>query len=109
MDIFLYLFDICIYVVTLSKSYDFTEYSVRHSPTLNTVLMVEEFIRESKQAIGIAKIKKSLPKRIMHSTLIQILEYLEQSGKILFTSKGIVWIFTERKELERLKNKGLEL
>jgi hypothetical protein len=96
-------------MTTLAKEYDFTDYSVKHSPTLNTVLMVEEFIRESKQAISVAKIKKSLPKRIMHSTLMQILEYLEQSGKILFTSKGIIWIFTERKELEKLKSQGLEL
>jgi hypothetical protein len=64
-----------------------------HSPTLNTVMMVEEAIRNSKQpALTIPEIKRRLPKQVNHATLMVILEYLEASGKILVTLRGISWI-----------------
>ena len=84
-------------------------YSVQHSPTLNTVLMVEEMVRNSGQLITVAQIKRSLPKKVMHSTLIQILDYLLASGKILITTRGILWIFKERAELDKMIKEGLEL
>ena len=82
---------------------------LKHSPTLNTVLMVEETIRKAKSLITVAEIKKELPKKVMHSTLLQILDYLQLSGKIAITARGIVWIFTPRNELENLIKRGLEL
>jgi len=80
-----------------------------HSPTLNTVLMVEKVLQEAKEIIKISELKRRLPKQVMHSTLMQILDYLQEGGKVLVTTKGIVWIYRPPAELEKLKQKGLEI
>ena len=82
---------------------------LEHSPTLNTVLMVEDILKKSRQAIKLAELKRKLPKKVMHSTLIKILDYLQISGKILISTKGIVWIYTPREELNKMMEKGIEL
>ena len=83
--------------------------SISHSPNLNTVLMVEEILKEANEIITIAELKRRLPKKVMHQTLIQILDYLQLSGKIIIGTKGILWVFAERKEIEQLMQKGTEL
>ena len=45
----------------------------------------------------------------MHSTLLQILDYLQASGKILITTKGVVWIYRPPAELDKLKQIGLDI
>ncbi len=82
---------------------------VMHSPRLATVLMVEETIKQAKEVLKIAELKRRLPKQVMHSTLLQILDYLQESGKILLTTKGVLWIYRPPTELEKLKKGGLEL
>ncbi len=83
--------------------------NLKHSPTLNTVLMVEDVLKEAGEVLRVAELKRRLPKQVMHQTLLQILDYLQYSGKIIIGTKGILWIYTERKELKELINKGLEL
>jgi hypothetical protein len=82
---------------------------IMHSPTLNTVLMVEKVLQEAREIIKISELKRRLPKQVMHSTLMQILDYLQESGKVLITTKGVVWIYRSPAELEKLKQKGLEI
>ena len=82
---------------------------VGHSPTLNTVLMVEETLKESGELITTAEIKRRLPKKIMHNTLITILDYLQISGKIIIGTKGILWIYTEKKDMDKLIMRGTEI
>ncbi len=82
---------------------------VGHSPTLNTVLMVEETLKDAGQVITLAELKRRLPKKVMHQTLIQILDYLQISGKIIIGTKGILWVYTERKELDELIKIGTEI
>lgn len=79
-----------------------------HSPTLNTIFMVENVLKKG-ELITLAQLKKSLPKQVMHQTLIQILDYLQLSGKIIIGTKGILWIFTERRELNNLIQRGTEI
>ena len=79
-----------------------------HSPTLNTILMVEEVLKKN-DLITLAELKTKLPKKVMHQTLLQILDYLQFSGKIIIGTKGILWIFTERKELIELIKRGTEV
>lgn len=80
-----------------------------HSPTLNTVLMVEKTLSDARELIKVAELKRRLPKKVMHSTLTQILDYLQLSGKILISSKGVVWIYSPPSQLEMLKRGGLEV
>ena len=81
---------------------------VLHSPRLATVLMVESVLKDAREVIKVSELKKRLPKKTMHSTLLQILDYLQESVKILFTSKGVIWIYRSHAELENLKKGGLE-
>ena len=80
-----------------------------HSPTLNTVLMVEQALKDAEEPIKLAELKEKLPRKVMHQTLLQILDYLQLSGKIIIGTKGILWIFAERKELNALINQGTEV
>lgn len=77
-----------------------------HSPTLDTVLMVEETIKKAKEVISIAELKRRLPKQVNHNTLKFILAYLQQSGKIEFTINGIVWIFMPKEDIAVIMKKG---
>ena len=80
-----------------------------HSPTLDTVLMVEHTLQDAKEVIKIAELKRRLPRKVMHQTLMRILDYLQKSGKILITTKGVVWTYAPKDMMERLKKRGLEL
>ena len=81
-----------------------------HSPTLNTVLMVENVIKNAKSSVmTIPQIKRALPKQVNHTTLKVILEYLEVSGKIVVTLKGITWVHNTNQNLRNAISKGLEL
>lgn len=82
---------------------------IEHSPTLNTVLMVEEILRDADELIKLAELKRRLPKKVMHSTLLKILDYLQISGKILISTKGILWIYTPREDLKKMIEGGIEL
>jgi hypothetical protein len=67
------------------------------SPTLNTVLMVEETMQQMQDSIfTIAQLKRQLPKQVNHNTLMIILDYLEKSNKILVSIKGITWIHNSK-------------
>lgn len=83
--------------------------SVGHSPTLNTVLMVEETLKDVGQVITLAELKRKLPKKIMHQTLVTILDYLQISGKIIIGTKGLLWVYADKKELDELIKKGTEI
>ena len=82
---------------------------IQHSPTLNTVLMVEQTLRDSKEVIKISELKRRLPRKVMHATLLKILNYLQESGKILITTKGVVWTYTPSDLMDKLKKGGLEI
>jgi hypothetical protein len=85
-------------------------FAYEHSPTLNTVIMVEETVKNSKQSvISIAELKRKLPHQVNHQMLMVILDYLEKSGKIAATLRGITWIFNENPNLKRAIARGMEL
>jgi len=80
------------------------------SPTLNTILMVENTIKDSPNSVvTVAEIKRALPKQVNHNTLMTILEYLERSNKIAVGLKGITWIQNDNKNLRNVAIHGLEL
>ncbi len=83
---------------------------MRHAPTLNTVLMVEDALKNMDESvITIAELKRMLPKQVNHNTLKVILEYLEESNKIIVTMRGITWIHNTNPNLKRAIEKGMEL
>lgn len=82
---------------------------LEHSPTLNTVLMVEDTLKKAGEILTLAELKRKLPRKVMHATLLTILDYLQLSGKIAIGTKGILWVFAERAELDQLIKRGLEV
>jgi hypothetical protein len=91
--------------ITVEKTNLFKRY-----PNLNTVLMVEDFLKQHRDLpIKLADIKKQLPKQVMHQTLVLILEYLWKSGKIIYGPKGIQWIYSEPEHLKKMFENSLEV
>lgn len=81
-----------------------------HSPTLNTVFMVEETLKNMNESVlSVAELKRKLPKQINHNTLKLILQYLEESNKIAVTMKGITWIHNTNPNIRKAIKKGFEL
>jgi hypothetical protein len=80
------------------------------SPTLNTILMVEDTLKNSPDSvITVAELKKMLPRQVNHNTLMVILDYLEQGNKIAFGLKGITWIHSRNGNLIKTVAHGLEI
>lgn len=74
-----------------------------HWPTLNTVMMVEDTLKNSNESgVSIAELKRKLPRQVNHLTLMVILEYLERSGKIIIGLRGITWVYSDSKVLREL-------
>ena len=83
---------------------------LEHSPNLNTVLMVEDTLKNMDESIvTIADLKRKVPKQVNHNTLMIILVYLENSNKIAVSLKGITWIHNTNPNLRRAIVQGLEL
>ena len=81
--------------------------TVLHSPTLESVLMVEKTIEKYSQECGRYQLWKKLPRKMMYQTFQVILDYLEQSGKILIDKEGcIMWVFNP-KRIKRLIKEDL--
>lgn len=62
-----------------------------HSPTLDSVLMVEKIIRRHSQEFGKYQLWKRLPRKMMYQTFLVILDYLQESGKIMISKDGILF------------------
>lgn len=80
-----------------------------HYPSLKTVLMVEETLKKAELTMTREGLKRKLPKKIMHQTLNLILEYLEESGKIMDGRKGILWIYNPSPKLQKAIKAGIEV
>ena len=71
--------------------------TILHSPTLDSVLMVEKAIQKHSQECGKYQLWKKLPKKMMYQTFQVILDYLEQSGKIIDKDGCIIWTYNPQR------------
>ena len=80
---------------------------ILHSPTLESVIMVEKTIKKYSQECGKYQLWKKLPKKMMYQTFLVILGYLQESGKIIIDKDGcVIWTW-DPEAIEKLRNKGL--
>jgi len=64
-----------------------------HSPTLETVLMVERTLKKLG-ACTITELYRSLPRTVIYPTLRLIIDYFHAKGFIASDSEGkIVWVY----------------
>jgi len=82
---------------------------VIHEPQLDTILMVENAIREAKSYPTRKELLRSLPKQVQYQTFNRILEYLESSNKIVFDNRKIVWVFPDNPKLKELFESSVKL
>lgn len=67
---------------------------ILHYPQLDTVLMVEEFIREHSGEFKKRQLWESLPRKTMYQTFCVIFDYLMDSGKIATDKQGkVAWVW----------------
>ncbi len=78
------------------------------SPTLDTVLMVEQKIEETSGEFSKTEIWKRLPRKVMWQTYLVILGYLESINKIAFDSEGKI-AFIWNPELSKRLGKRKEI
>jgi len=80
---------------------------ILHSPTLESVIMVEKTIKKHSQECGKYQLWKKLPRKMMYQTFLLILDYLANSGKILINKGGcIIWTW-DPVTIRRLQKEGL--
>jgi len=79
------------------------DYSEQRSPTLNTVLMVEDTLMKAGELLTIGKLKRILPKQVMHQTLMAIIDYLEYSGKVVVHDDKVLWAFKPQSKLKTMR------
>ena len=95
---------------TVNKNKNYIETNdIARSPTLQTVLMVEKFIKENSGEYKKTDLFKNLPRKVMWQTFQVIIEYLEDTLRIVYDKEGyIVYIwnpglykkYANRKDLE---------
>jgi hypothetical protein len=87
-----------------------TETKAGHSPQLDTVLMVESFIKEHSGEYKKRALWENMPRKIMYQTFSTIIIYLQDSGKIATDAdKKICWIYNPELIQRFLKNANLKV
>ena len=82
---------------------------VLHYPRLDTVLMVEETIKNAKEYPSKRQLWLSLKKKVMYQTFSIIIDYLEASNKIIIDRDGaIIWIW-DPELVKRYDKKNLRI
>ncbi len=67
---------------------------VLHYPRLDTILMIENFIREHSGEYTKKELWERLPKKVMYQTFCVVFDYLKDSNKIAVDKNGkVAWIW----------------
>ena len=77
--------------------------TVLHYPRLDTVLMVEDAIKNAPDYSTRTEIWKSLPKKVMYQTFKTVIGYLIDSRKVILTKdEKLMWIFADSPKARKL-------
>ena len=82
---------------------------VLHEPQLDTILMVEKTILDSKDYPTRMVLWKNLPRKVQYQTFKRILDYLEASGKITFSDNKIIYIGANNPKLQALMQSSVRV
>jgi len=75
------------------------------SPTLQTVLMVENFINEHNSEYKKTELFEKLPKKMMWGTYQTIMKYLEDTCKIIIEKDGVITYIWNPKLAEKMRKR----
>ena len=83
---------------------------ILHYPQLDTILMVEEFIRDHSGEYKKRALWENLPKKMMYQTFNLIFDYLTISYKIARDREGkVCWIWNPNLVKKYLSDKSLHI
>ena len=81
---------------------------VLHQPKLDTIRMVEYFIKEHSGEYKKRALWEHLPKKMMYQTYCVIIDYLLESNKMVMASDGtLVWTWNPELVKKYLENENL--
>ena len=81
-----------------------------HMPRLDTIRMVEQSLSKMSEYSSKNKLWRSLPRQVQYPTFKAVLNYLEESNKIMYDKDGtIIWIFADNPKLKKLHEKSAVL
>ena len=87
-----------------------TKRGTKRYPNLSTVILIEDFLKAHRDLpMTVAELRRSLPKQVMHQTLVTTLSYLQASSKVFIGSKGVQWVYNEPAVVRKLLAGGREL
>lgn len=73
------------------------------NPTLDTIKMVEQTLSKISEYPTKNKLWRALPRQVQYPTFKVVLNYLEESNKIMYDKDGsILWIFVDNPKLKKL-------
>jgi hypothetical protein len=78
---------------------------ITRSPRLETVIMVEEFIKENNGEFRKTELFNHLPKKIMWGTFNVILKYLYENNKIGIDKQGFMIYIWNPELIQKFLNK----
>jgi hypothetical protein len=65
--------------------------------------MVEQTLSKMKEYPSKNRLWRALPRQVQYPTFKAVLDYLEESNKILYDKDGaIIWIFADNPKLKKL-------
>ena len=88
----------------MQKTYAQTN-EIARSPTLQTVLMVEKFIEQHSGEFKKTELFNNLPRKVMWQTFQVIMEYLEETSRIVYDKEGYIVYIWNPKLVERIKGR----
>jgi hypothetical protein len=73
------------------------------NPTLDTIRMVERTLSKMQEYPSKNRLWRALPRQVQYPTFKAILDYLEESKKIIYDKDGtIIWIVADNSKLKKL-------
>ena len=73
------------------------------NPTLDTIRMVEKTLSKMSEYSSKNKLWRALPRQVQYPTFKSVLDYLEESHKIIYDKDGsIIWTFVDNPKLRKL-------
>jgi len=78
---------------------------ITRSPRLETVIMVEKFIKENNGDFRKTELFNNIPKKIMWGTFNVILKYLYENNKIGIDNKGFIIYIWNPELMQKFLNK----
>lgn len=82
---------------------------VLHYPRLDTILMIEEVLKNAELAISKNELLRRLPKQVMRQTLNLVLDYLEEKCFVVIGKKGVLWVHNDSPKMREALRKSYGL